>query len=530
MKALLLRRILLMATCLLPACGGDPVVDDPRGGLAPGPGEPGAATPVSASEEDAPPAMNDGRDDDPFLEDTSAPEIETEEPGGGSLADERPPALTPPTGQPGGSGPVGGPGGRPSGATTTMTPSGSGAPKVIVPRTGITTKELGVVVNDADPLSVSVAAYYVAARKIPAANVVHVRIADTQAAVLSPTAFAPLKALVEARLASTGVQALLLTWTKPYRVANMSITSAFAMGYAKIASDDLCRDPASHRLNPYLSARESTAPFTEQGFRPTMILPATSLPQAKTFIDRGIASDNTYPKGTAYLMNTGSIPRNARCVLRPQYGYTNECQQLVDLLDDSSGVDAQLLQATSISGKTDVLFYVQGLANVPNLTTNTYLPGAIGDHLTSYGGRIPTSSQMSAFAFLKAGTTASYGTVTEPCAYQQKFPDPATLVPAYLGGARLVEAYWKSVRWPAQGLFLGEPLARPFGNGFRASFSRGTLTLTTTAMTPGRSYLIEAADAATGPFTKVRGPLTIAKVGRATFTLPNAARAYYRFR
>jgi hypothetical protein len=33
----------------------------------------------------------------------------------------------------------------------------------------------------------------------------------------------------------------------------------------------------------------------------------------------------------------------------------------------------------------------------------------------------------------------------------------------YLAGDTLIEAYWKSVAMPAQGLFIGEPLAAPFG-------------------------------------------------------------------
>ena len=28
---------------------------------------------------------------------------------------------------------------------------------------------------------------------------------------------------------------------------------------------------------------------------------------------------------------------------------------------------------------------------------------------------------------------------------------------------RALEAYWRSVAWPAQGVFVGEPLAAPFG-------------------------------------------------------------------
>ncbi len=32
----------------------------------------------------------------------------------------------------------------------------------------------------------------------------------------------------------------------------------------------------------------------------------------------------------------------------------------------------------------------------------------------------------------------------------------------YIRGNSLIEAYWKSVAWPGQGIFVGEPLAKPF--------------------------------------------------------------------
>ncbi len=32
----------------------------------------------------------------------------------------------------------------------------------------------------------------------------------------------------------------------------------------------------------------------------------------------------------------------------------------------------------------------------------------------------------------------------------------------YLQGETLIEAYWKSVAWPSEGLFIGEPLAAPY--------------------------------------------------------------------
>ncbi len=167
---------------------------------------------------------------------------------------------------------------------------------------------------------------------------------------------------------------------------------------------------------------------------------------------------------------------------------------------------------------------------MPDIDTNTYLPGAVADHLTSYGGQIPTSGQMSAFQFLLAGATGSFGTVVEPCAYQQKFPDPSVLVPRYFGGATLIEAYWKSVAWPAEGIFIGEPLARPWGPGYRSTFKNGSLTIDTTAMMPGHMYVIEASDSASGPFTTVMDNLSVPQYQRMSFVVNNAHRKNYRFR
>ena len=82
--------------------------------------------------------------------------------------------------------------------------------------------------------------------------------------------------------------------------------------------------------------------------------------------------------------------------------------------------------------------------------------------MTSLGGDLLGESQMNSLAWLKAGATASYGTVSEPCSHWQKFPHPAVLLKHYLAGGTAVEAYWKSVAWPAQGLFIGEPLAAPY--------------------------------------------------------------------
>jgi uncharacterized protein (TIGR03790 family) len=109
-----------------------------------------------------------------------------------------------------------------------------------------------------------------------------------------------------------------------------------------------------------------------------------------------------------------------------------------------------------------VMFYFTGLTHVKAIGSNRYLPGAIADHLTSSGGKLFGSRQMSILRWLDAGATASYGTVVEPCAFTQKFPNPGIVIERYLNGESLIEAYWKSVAWPGQGVFVGEPMAAPY--------------------------------------------------------------------
>ena len=116
----------------------------------------------------------------------------------------------------------------------------------------------------------------------------------------------------------------------------------------------------------------------------------------------------------------------------------------------------------------DVMFFFTGAKSVPYLNRLGFLPGALADHLTSAGGVLIGSSQMSILGWIEAGATGSFGAVTEPCNFPQKFPDPALAMMYYLNGETLIEAYWKSVRRPGQGVFVGEPLAKPFAKRPRA--------------------------------------------------------------
>lgn len=397
--------------------------------------------------------------------------------------------------------------------------AGAATPVVLPPNDAINPANLAVIVNLDDPTSVAVGAYYQQKRKLPAANVIGVHI--PMGASITSAQFATVQTAVAAATPA-GIEAYALAFTQPYEVQCMSITSAFAFGF----DTKWCNTTGgcgATAPSPYYGT-DDPAPYADLKMRPTMMLAGASQGDVEALIDRGVAADDTYPEGTAYMVVTTDATRSVRSF---------EFYELAQTWDPATGVKA-LVQDNSdggsqdyITGKTDVLFYFTGLASVPQIATNTYLPGAFADHLTSFGGQVPTSGQMSAVAWLKAGATASYGTVTEPCNFTEKFPDPTLAVPRYFQGATAVEAYWKSVQWPGEGLFIGEPLSAPWHRPIE-TFANGTLTIKTSALDPSVAYRLEGANAATGPFTAVQSGISIAKYDWVTLTVPNAKYAYYR--
>jgi hypothetical protein len=132
---------------------------------------------------------------------------------------------------------------------------------------------------------------------------------------------------------------------------------------------------------------------------------------------------------------------------------------------------------------------------------------------------------MSSLDWIRAGATGSYGAVTEPCNFPSKFPVPGIVMAHYLMGETLIEAYWKSVQMPGQGLFIGEPLARPFA-GVRHQVRDGGMTVAARLITPG-VYDVQAAPSMMGPYRSV-GRLPVAW-GTREIKLGRIPPAYYRF-
>ncbi len=361
---------------------------------------------------------------------------------------------------------------------------------ISLPRTGLEPNDIAVIINENDPLSRQIGNYYLQARRIPETNIIKLRF-SSERSVMTPNEFKQLKATID-RLTPAHVQAFAVAWTTPYRVGCMSLTSALAFGFDKKYCAKPCESTAS---SPYFNS-SSLYPYDDYKLRPAMMLAGISFEHIKALIDRGIRSDYSFPKGQAYLMSTSDKARNSRAA-----SFTQAANKLAGIFP------MQILASDYISERKDVLFYFTGLKEVPMLETLHFFPGALADHLTSAGGKLTDSLQMSSLRWLEAGATASYGAVVEPCSFSQKFPSPEVAMFQYTLGASALEAYWKSVAWPGQGVFIGEPLAKPFAPHLK-EVSPGQFVLKFFSPRSGR-LKIEQSFSAAGPFSPLMRPKTI---------------------
>ncbi len=180
-----------------------------------------------------------------------------------------------------------------------------------------------------------------------------------------------------------------------------------------------------------------------------------SVSEAISYLRRSAQADGTHPKGTIYFMRNDDVRSATRAG-----GFTDAAQQL-----DALGVKAEVLEGVLPRHKQDVQGTMVGSDSFSWATSgSTILPGAICEHLTSFGGVLnETATQTPLTEFLRYGAAASSGTVVEPFAFQDKFPVPAIHV-HYARGCSLAEAYYQSVFGPYQLLIVGDPLCRPWAN------------------------------------------------------------------
>jgi uncharacterized protein (TIGR03790 family) len=392
---------------------------------------------------------------------------------------------------------------------------------LLVPRSSIIASNIAVLINDGDQQSIVAAQYFQLRHAIPDANMIHLRLPMTPTEgvnyAISAQEFSILKAQVDAQLGEN-IQAYAIIWTQPYTVLGGSvgavgITSAFTYGY----------DSAAARSSRYFNSA-TYYPYADFHIRPAMMLAGYTPQDIVSLIDRGASAQNTQPTGNGYFIRTTdarrSNPRSAAFgAVLGEWNHRNGLNMAV--IDNTAGTGRDYIENTP-----HVLFYQTGLERVPAINSNRYVPGALTDHLTSFGGDLLGTSQMSILDWIRAGATASYGTVIEPTANPSKFPQPAVLVSQYFHGNTALEAYNKSVLVPYQGVFVGEPLARPFGT--RAYFAHGVLSIKTSILQKGIPYSLIAGNSCSGPFTTLQSNISVSPDSYTIITDSTGFHPYYQ--
>jgi uncharacterized protein (TIGR03790 family) len=391
---------------------------------------------------------------------------------------------------------------------------------LLVPRSSVIPADVAVLIDDGDQQSIVAGQYFQLRHGIPDANIIHLHlpITPTKGAnyAISAREFSALKAQVDAQL-GTNIQGYAITWTQPYMVFGgpvgaVGITSAFTYG----------NDGGAAAFPHYFNST-TYQPYSDFHIRPAMMLAGYTPQDIVSLIDRGVLAQHISPTGDGYFVVTTdtvrSDPRHAdfRAVVAEWY-HRNGLKMA--FIDNSAGTGRDYIQDTP-----HVLFYETGSQGVPAINTNQYVPGALADHLTSFAGDMLATYQMSILDWIKAGATASYGTVTEPTANPSKFPQPMVLVSQYFRGNTALEAYNKSVRAPYQGVFVGEPLARPFGTN--AYFAHGVLSIKTSILRPGTPYSLIAGRSCSGPFTTLQSNISYSPDSYTVITDSTGFHPYY---
>ncbi|HSU52902.1 MAG TPA: hypothetical protein VLT36_02445 [Candidatus Dormibacteraeota bacterium] len=255
---------------------------------------------------------------------------------------------------------------------------------------------------------------------------------------------------------------------------------------------------------PFELAKPNTA--TTNSFLAFMLTDNT-LRGAEAILARGLLADGSFPTQAVYLEKTSDPARNVRFFSFDNARFDARIRN--DLSVVRTNTDATAFE--NIRG------LLTGFATL-SLPDDAFVPGALGDSLTSYAGALfDQFGQTTLLAFLDAGAAASYGTVTEPCNFLQKFPDPLDYIYQSRGFCA-AEAYYQSVLDPFEGLFVGEPLSAPFATHAKGDWS----TLSNGTVIAGQTSLPPAT------FNAARSNAPIAQVdlfidGRFARTLTNVA-------
>lgn len=170
-----------------------------------------------------------------------------------------------------------------------------------------------------------------------------------------------------------------------------------------------------------------------------------------SMLERSVQAEAKPPEGTFYFMR-----RNAPRSTPRHTCYQPVTQQLREL-----GAKALVQVGATPAGAQDIAGAMMGAKDL-RLAGLRFQPGAIAEHLTSYGGNLQRGAGQTPLSeLIRAGATGSCGTVAEPFAIQCKFPLPSLHL-HYRRGCSLAESFYQAVASPYQLLIVGDPLCQPW--------------------------------------------------------------------
>jgi hypothetical protein len=365
-----------------------------------------------------------------------------------------------------------------------------------------------VVYNPNDPRSVTIANEYQQVRGIPERNMVPYAFPTVFNRTTALDFVYSLRATLKARglepqlqsIALAGVTPLSSRTTSPsinsvslhsflYMSPNYSYASAptFPIENTAYADPAAINGPAPNGT----VALTATSTFSGKSYWPVSSIGfpgkrGNSLQEILGFIARAKARDGAKPAGgTVYWPLNSDIRAGARVY---------EIDDVKDVWH-LRGIRYQvtIVGEAWVSDRADIQGGVVGTILFTD-RGNTYFPGSWVDHLTSYGGALDDfgQGQDPCSKWLRAGADGSSGTMSEPLANPSKFPH-AHIHTHLRAGASLVEAFWQSIRLPAEIICLGDPLLQTF-----ADFPNVSISAPAEGATVSGNVLIAATAAPTG--------------------------------
>ena len=347
--------------------------------------------------------------------------------------------------------------------------------------------EVALVVNDASMDSILLAQTYARVRAIPDCNVVRVSVppaADGSVPVAMTRAefetrvFRPVQAALDERGLGPQILAWVYSCGFPVRVAateagladpgtkDLSIAGATFVRCAWPSDDAVERGRWVSPLfaGPDDPDGEPTRALSLDQLRNNLLdgmpLPAAmlawvgprglTLDQAIEIAERSGEADCAAPKGTVWFAKSDDV--RSRC----RDWQFDGAAAAVDAHEDARAVIATNTPTASAGA---LLGCMAGAADVR--IPKRFAAGTFAEHLTSFAAAFDRPTQTKAVKWLRGGAGFTSGTVAEPYALWQKFPN-AWIFPRLLDGLTEIEAWYQSVRCPLQQLPLGDPLAKPW--------------------------------------------------------------------